>query len=130
MVLLFTSNASREVWALLELFLVVLLGTGMIATHRDNRIGLFGLVCNNLLGVLRFITVKDDWNMLYKLCFCAIKMVLLFIKVRYYKVLQRSYFWESKRCKNHGYRCSAPSLIIIIVMITLGPVSTKLLRRR
>ena len=73
----------------------------MIAIHRDYRLGLFGLVRHNPLGALRFITVKDDWNMLYKLCFCAIKIVLLFIKVRYYKVLQRSYFGESKRCKNH-----------------------------
>ena len=73
----------------------------MIATHRDYRLGLFGLVRHNLLGTLRFITVKDDWNMFYKLCFCAIKMVLLFIKVRYSKVFQRSYFWESKRCKNY-----------------------------
>ena len=63
----------------------------MIATHRDYRLGLFGLVCHNPLVMLRFITVKDDWNMLYKLCFCAMKMVLHLIKVRYYKVLQRSF---------------------------------------
>ena len=52
----------------------------MIATHMDYRLGLFGLVHHNPLCYdLQFY----DWNMLYKLCFCAIKMVLLFIKVRY-----------------------------------------------
>ena len=78
-----------------------LLGTGRL--YDCYRLGLFGLVRHNLIGALRFITVKDDRNMLdlYKLCFRAIKMVLLSIKVRYHKVLQRSYFWQAKRCKNY-----------------------------
>ena len=49
--------------------------------------------------------------------FFAIIMALFKkIKDRYYKVLQRSYFWELKRCKKHKsyYECKVPGGCLII----------------